>query len=122
MNMSWIAEHLPFKASPRLTESAATVQPTAPSGVPTDDWSVRLRAIKGKLQQGAADPEFDSRSHVLDCVSALEQLQAALQHELERRQRLEQPLLQTQTALAQTRASAAWHAGRRVPGAPPGCA
>jgi len=102
--MSWIAERLPFNASPGLPVAAVTLQPHAPSGVPMDDWSVRLRAIKGKLQQGAADPEFDSRSYVLDCVSALEQLQSALRHEDERRQHLEHQLLQTQTALAQTRA------------------
>jgi hypothetical protein len=104
MNTSWIAEHLPFKASPGLPQATVTLQPTAPNGVPMDDWSVLLRALKGKLQQGSADPDFDSGRHVLDSVSALEQLQAALQHEDERRQRLEQQLLQTQTALAQTRA------------------
>ncbi len=104
MNMSWIAEHLPFKESQGLPQAAETLQPTAPNGVPMDDWSVLLRALKGKLQQGNADADFDSGRHVLDCVSALEQLQAALQHEDDRRQRLEQQLLQTQTALAQTRA------------------
>ncbi len=104
MNMSWIAEHLPFKASPGLPGAAVTLQPPAPNGVPMDDWNVLLRAINGKLQPSTADPDINAGTHVLDCVSVLEQLQAALQRELGRRQRLQHQLLQTQTALAQTRA------------------
>jgi hypothetical protein len=104
MKLGWIAERLPFKALQWLPASTTALHPPAPNGVPMDDWNVLLRAIKDRLHRSAADPAAVARPHVLDCVTALGQLQMALQQEVGRRQRLEHQLLEAKTALAQTRA------------------
>lgn len=109
MNMSWIAELVPFKAPARMPVHSATVQvrpPMAPD-MPPDDWYVLLHAAQARLQRSVAEaavPPVELHGDALDCAAVLEQLEAALQHETVRRQRLEHDLCEAQTALAQTRA------------------
>jgi len=107
MNLSWIAELVPFKAPPSTTADTATVpaKRSAAQEMPLDDWHVLLRAVKARLQRSVAEPSaLEVRRQVLDCAAALDQLEAALHHEAERRRRLEHELCEAQTALAQTRA------------------
>jgi len=82
MKLGWIAERLPFKALQWLPATTTALHPPAPNAVPMDDWNVLLRAIKDRLHRSAADPAAVARPHVLDCVTALGQLQMALQQEV----------------------------------------
>jgi diguanylate cyclase (GGDEF)-like protein len=110
MNLPWIAELLPFKALARVPVAiAASPKPQPPpSDIPVDDWNDLLRAVKARLQRCVADPAaraVEVRSEVLDCVAALDYLQAAaLLHDGGRRQQLEHDLLEATTALTQTQA------------------
>lgn len=71
------------------------------------DWDVLMHAVKARLRltvgerlPAGAEPV---RSSVLECVLALDQLQATLQHALGRSQQLALELFDTQTVLAQVR-------------------
>lgn len=80
---------------------------------------VRLRAMvietpPGASRNAARPPVPTVRSGVLECVLALEQIQASLARELERRDALEMEIADTQAALAQALADlAGTQAGER---------
>jgi hypothetical protein len=86
------------------------------SDVAIGDWDDLLSAVKSRLRLTvgellAALPEGQVpdaahrvQASVLECVTALDQLQLTLSHEFERRQLLELELVETRTALAQARA------------------
>jgi diguanylate cyclase len=79
------------------------------------DWDDLLSAVKsrlgstaGELLEAATRPPHDpragrSQASVLECVSALDQLQTTLRHELTRRGLLEQELTDLKVTLAQAR-------------------
>lgn len=103
--------------------SAPALVPAAPPNLSTDiameDWDDLFCAVKARLrlsvgERVAAAPEAPVndagdrvRASVLECVEALDQLQATQRHELARRQRLELQVLDARTALAQARAELA---------------
>lgn len=99
----------------------------APTGLMTD-WNELLDAVKARLRLSvaemsqAAGPHSQpqptaaqrTRSGVLECVDALDQLHATLRQELGRRQRLELEVFDAQATLAQARAElAGTQAGER---------
>ena len=72
------------------------------------DWGALFGAVKDKLRATAIT------GPVLECVSALDQLQSTLGLEVQRRQQLQLELFDTQTALAQARTElAGTRAGER---------
>jgi len=88
------------------------------------DWNDLLDAVKARLRLCVDEPSQASgpqptaaqrtRSGVLECVEALDQLHATLRLELDRRQRLELEVFDAQAALAQARAElAGTQAGER---------
>lgn len=121
-----------------LPDSADTVRVTdftaglpaivaAPTGLMTD-WNELLDAAKARLRLSAAEmsqaagPHSQpqptaaqrTRSGVLECVDALDQLHATLRQELGRRQGLELEVFDAQATLAQARAElAGTQAGER---------
>jgi diguanylate cyclase (GGDEF)-like protein len=100
--------------------------PTLPTDFAAEDLGDLLGAVKARLCQTVAErlsslPELQSndeaqriQANVLECVSALDQLQTTLQHDFARRQQLEMDAFDARTALAQARAElAGTQAGER---------
>jgi diguanylate cyclase (GGDEF)-like protein len=92
-----------------------------PCDVALGDWDILLRAVTARLRQivserlagwpgpsartGAAQEMLGPMQvDVLECVTALDQLQATLKHEIERSRQLEREVVFAQTALADARA------------------
>ena len=117
------AVHLPkpwvnAKSDGAAIEADAGPFAPLPSGlggnVAIADWDELLNAVKARLRlsveeplgapEQGREPAGQTRSSVLDCVAALDQLQTTLLHELGRRQQLELEVFDGQTALAQARA------------------
>ena len=100
--------------------SAASPPIPPQHGLPQDiaigDWDELLSAVKARLKHLAGEPHAarlerplcdavgEARTGVLECVTALDQLQTTLTHELRRRLQLELEVFDVQTALAQARA------------------
>lgn len=78
--------------------------------VALDDWNDLLQAVKARMRQ-LADAmrlrDADAPSGVLECATALDQLQDTLLHELGRHRRLELELFDTRMALAMARSALA---------------
>lgn len=122
--MSRTAPTFPSKVdrSARASHSVATID--APQGLATGtssdvamgDWDDLLSAVKSRLRLTVGEllatlpegkvPDAAHRvqASVLECVTALDQLQLTLRHELGRRQLLELEVFEAQTALTQVRA------------------
>jgi hypothetical protein len=79
------------------------------------DWSVLFGAVKARLRSavgpsGQAEPSSlnparEVRSEVLQCVAALDRLQATMARHIERQRLLEQKLSEAAAALEQARAA-----------------
>jgi diguanylate cyclase (GGDEF)-like protein len=76
------------------------------------DWEILMSAVKARLRLSVGEPAelaqrqavgAQVRTSVLECVAALDHLQAGLTHELARFRQLELDVFDVQTALAQTR-------------------
>ena len=122
--MSRTAPTFPFKVdgSARASHAVPTLDapagpaPGASSDVAMGDWDDLLSAVKsrlrltvGELLATLPEGEVPDAAHrvqasVLECVTALDQLQLTLRHELGRRQLLELEVFEAQTALTQVRA------------------
>ncbi len=97
--------------------------PTAPPAFASDvalrDWNDLLTAVKSRLRNTVGEflsPASDLnapataeriRVNVLECVAALDQLHATLDHELSRRTQLELELVEVRSALERARAGLA---------------
>lgn len=78
--------------------------------VAVGDWNDLLEAVKTRMRQlGEAmrSHDADAPSGVLECATALDQLQDTLLHELGRHRRLELELFDTRMALAMSRSALA---------------
>ncbi len=86
------------------------------SDIPVGDWDILFNAVKERLVRTANVSDTDStlraqrcalriRTEVLDCVAALDQLQATVTVELKQRQRLELEVFDVKASLAQIRAA-----------------
>jgi diguanylate cyclase (GGDEF)-like protein len=98
-----------------LAVAQTALEPAAAGALQSDvasaDWQGLLDAVKARLQStvdarrdpGAPSPDLPARvrSGVLECVAALDQLQATLAHELGRRRKLEVEIFAARKALAQ---------------------
>lgn len=95
--------------------------------VAISDWDELFSAVEARLTSTVGEwlavlPETAAstaanrvRASVLECVAALHQLHSTVSHELARRQRVEQDLIDARTALAKVRAELADLAHRREP-------
>lgn len=93
----------------------ARVEPHDPAaGEFASDWNDLFNAVKERLSRTVATPSPDAitaadhgvariSNAVLECVQALDQLQAAVSAELSRREGLEAAVFDAQTSLAQVR-------------------
>lgn len=90
--------------------SAPSVAADVANDVDVADWNDLLEAVKARMRR-LADAmrahDADAPSGVLECATALDQLQETLLHELGRHRRLELELFDTRMALAMSRSALA---------------
>ena len=108
-------QRLDFQAVPAISTHQG-LAPGASSDVAMTDWDDLLSAVKSRLRLTVGElldalphgqlPDAAHRvqASVLECASALDQLQLTLTHELHRRQLLELEVFEAQAALTQARA------------------
>lgn len=80
--------------------------PDVSGDVSVADWNDLLEAVKARMRRlgdAMRVHDADAPSGVLECATALDQLQETLQHELARHRRLELELFDTRMALAMSR-------------------
>jgi diguanylate cyclase (GGDEF)-like protein len=96
------------------TDDHAAASAVLPGDVGIADWDALFGAVTTRLRviaeprsepQGPPLPAAadSARAHVLECVSALDQLHSTLRHELDRCLQVERELLEVHAALAQSR-------------------
>ncbi|QTN21103.1 GGDEF domain-containing protein [Rhizobacter sp. AJA081-3] len=90
--------------------SAPPVAADVANDVAVADWNDMLQAVKERMRQlgdAMRSHDADAPSGVLECATALDQLQETLLHELGRHRRLELELFDTRMALAMSRSALA---------------
>ena len=116
---------LPESAHDRLFDSkhgdlkvaARTLEPEAVRGIPIGDWDNLFNAVKERLIRTVYMPDtwqdvaavdlgaVRTRTAVLECVAALDQLHATVTAEMARREVLELEVFDANMSLAHTRAA-----------------